>query len=95
MKICTIALLVALVVITLINIYEVWFLQIITYSIILLVMRKDLDQDHQHNEIKALKDEESKVIKMLKIDVDSLMIQRDNAEAAYDKLLKKTTRKIL
>lgn len=78
MKFATLTLFTAFIVITFINITEVWVLAFLTYSILLLVLRRDLDKDHQHNHIKGLKAR----IEQLKIDNDCL-------ELAYDTLLKK------
>ena len=84
MKICTVALLVAFVVIVLINTTEVWIMAMLTYSIIILVMRRDLDQDHQHNRIKGL----MAWIERLRVDKDCL-------EMTCDRLYEEKTKEIL
>ena len=78
MKFATLSLFTAFAVITLINVTEIWILGFLTYSILLLVLRRDLDQDHQHNRIKGLKAR-----------IEQLKIDNDCAEMAYDNLLKK------
>ena len=72
MKISLLSLFTAFAVITLINVTEVWMLAFLTYSIMLLVLRRDLDQDHQHNRIKGLKAR----IEQLKIDNDCAANER-------------------
>ena len=73
MKTILLTLFTAFTVITLINTTEVWILAMLAYSILILVLRRDLDLNSQHNRIKGLQAR----IEQLKIDRDCLGIQCD------------------
>jgi len=73
MKTTLLTLLTAFIFITYINTFEVWVLWMLVYTILILVLYRDLDKDCQHNHIRGLKAR----IDQLKLDNDCLEMACD------------------
>ena len=73
MKATLLLLFIAFAIITYIDTFEVWVLWMLTYSILILVLYRDLDSDCQHNHIKGLKAR-----------IDELKLNNDCLEMACD-----------
>ena len=92
MKTTLLTLLTAFIFITYINTFEVWVLWMLVYTILILVLYRDLDKDCQHNHIRGLKDR----IDQLKVDNDSLEMicdrQYEELKNTYTKEIKNETK---
>jgi len=92
MKTTLLTLLTASIVVISINTFEVWVLWLLTYTILILVLYRDLDKDCQHNHIRGLKDR----IDQLKVDNDSLEMicdrQYEELKNTYTKEIKNETK---
>ena len=92
MKTTLLTLLTASIVVISINTFEVWVLWLLTYTILILVLYRDLDKDCQHNHIRGLKAR----IDQLKVDNDSLEMicdrQYEELKNTYTKEIKNETK---